>query len=124
MRLRQGRIVTGRKSIGKASRRQCHRLKPVLLLAAVNAALKRCSTRARQAPRWQSFAGNHTRSLPLVHEVAAAVLLPARFVALGAERFLLAIADGANAVGVDAQLHQRLLGRVGTIVAQRQVVFG
>src|ERR1035437_2996316 len=62
--------------------------------------------------------------LLLINEVGAAVLLPARLVAFRAERFFLAVADRAYAVGRNPELRQSLLGFVGTIVAQRQVVFG
>ena len=57
-------------------------------------------------------------------EVAAAVLLPAGFVALHAERLFFAIADGADAVGADAQRNHVLLDCRGATIAQRKVVFG
>ena len=47
----------------------------------------------------------------------AAVLLPAGFAALGALRALLAVAQGPETVGGDAELHQELLGGEGTAVA-------
>jgi hypothetical protein len=54
----------------------------------------------------------------LVHEVAPPVLLPTGFVGLGAERTLLAIADGADTVRADAALLQCAFHRARTIVAQ------
>src|SRR5512146_2664288 len=56
-------------------------------------------------------------SLLAEHEVRAAILLPALLVRLVAERLFLAIADGLDAVGADAGLHQRVLHRVGAVVA-------
>src|SRR5260370_8483948 len=55
--------------------------------------------------------------------MAAAVLLPAGFVARGAERLLLAEADGADAVGRHAQRNNVLLHSVGSAIAEAQVVF-
>src|SRR5579864_2426290 len=57
-------------------------------------------------------------------EMPAAVLLPAGFVGLGAERLLLAVADGLNAARADTRCGQSILHRVGTPVAQSQVVLG
>src|SRR6476469_6267219 len=59
-----------------------------------------------------------------VHEMPAPVLLPARFIRLGAERLFLPVADGLNPVGADSRADQCVLHRAGTIVAERQVVFG
>src|SRR5215472_7531878 len=59
-----------------------------------------------------------------VHEVSAAVGLPALLGRLRAERFLLAVADRLDVRRVDAALDQGGLHRVGAAVAQRQVVFG
>src|SRR5229473_1720798 len=56
-------------------------------------------------------------------EVAAAVLLPAGLVALRAERFFLAEADGGHAVGRAAQRDEVLLHGAGAAIAERQVVF-
>src|SRR6266576_6769486 len=53
----------------------------------------------------------------------AAILLPAAFVRLGAERLLLAVADRLDSAGAQAGLHQSVLYGVGTAVAQSQVVF-
>ena len=66
----------------------------------------------------------HQLLLSLIHEVRPPVLRPAGFGAFGAERLFLAVADGANAIRRNAQRDQRLLGGVGAIVAQRQVVLG
>src|SRR5581483_12185174 len=60
----------------------------------------------------------------LVDEVPAPVLLPALLVGLGAERLLFAVADGLDAVGSNAGLHQGLLHGIGSVIAQRQVVLG
>src|SRR5579863_6254922 len=60
----------------------------------------------------------------LKNEVAAAVLLPASFIALCAEGFLLAVADRLYAAGTDAACGQRVLHCAGTLVAQSDVVFG
>src|ERR1019366_2068649 len=59
-----------------------------------------------------------------VHEVPAAVLLPATFVRLGAERLLFAVADGFDAIAADSSLDERVLHRVRAAGAQGQVVFG
>src|SRR5580698_6063355 len=56
-------------------------------------------------------------------EAGAAVLLPALFGGLGAEGLLLAVADDANAVGGNACGYQCVLGGVGTILSESQVVF-
>src|SRR5581483_5094104 len=45
-------------------------------------------------------------------------------VGVGAERLLFAVADGLDAVGADAGLHQGLLDGVGAVIAQCQVVLG
>src|SRR6266849_9346391 len=57
-------------------------------------------------------------------EVAAAILLPAGFVALGAEGLFFAEADGAEAIGGDAQRDEILLDGAGAAIAEREVVFG
>src|SRR5260370_38671466 len=57
-------------------------------------------------------------------EVAAAILLPARFVVLVAEGLFLAEADGADAIGGDAQGNEILLDGAGAAIAERGVVFG
>src|SRR6266478_10233462 len=59
-----------------------------------------------------------------VHEVPAAVLLPATFVRLGAERFLLAVADGLDAIAAHSSLDERILYRVRAIGAEGEVIFG
>src|SRR5208282_2579700 len=60
----------------------------------------------------------------LVHEVAATILLPATFVRLGAEWFLLAVADGLDAIAADSGLDERILHGVRAIGAQGEVIFG
>jgi len=66
------------------------------------------------AARWQGFAGprgyfgtnghrGERSGSVRFHEMAAAVLLPAGFIALHAEGLFLAEADGAEAVGRDAK---------------------
>jgi len=64
------------------------------------------------------------RCLFFIHEVSAAVLLPATFVRLGAERFLLAVADGLDAIAANSSLDKRVLDRVRAASAQGQVIFG
>src|SRR5258707_4641708 len=54
----------------------------------------------------------------------AAVLLPAILVRLSALRLFLAVADGLDGVCTNTVPNQRLLGRVSTMLTQRQVVFG
>src|SRR4029077_15246927 len=56
--------------------------------------------------------------------MAAAVLLPASLVVLRAERLLLAEADGAEAVGRNAQRDKILLDGAGAAIAKAEVVFG
>src|SRR5579863_3719469 len=63
-------------------------------------------------------------SLFLVDEMAAAVLLPASFVAFGAERFFLAVTDRLDAAGADSESRQSSLDGARTLIAQRQVVLG
>src|SRR6266576_5583743 len=55
--------------------------------------------------------------------MAATVLLPAGLVALVAEGLLLAEADGAEAIGRNAQRNEILLHGGGAAIAQGQVVF-
>jgi len=57
-------------------------------------------------------------------EVAAAVLLPAGFGALGAEGLFFAEAYGADAIGGDAQGDEILLDGAGAAIAKSEVVFG
>src|SRR5271166_6211452 len=57
-----------------------------------------------------------------VHEVGAAVLLPARFRAFRAEWLFFSVADGAHPGRRNSRLRQRLFGRLRSILAQRQVV--
>src|SRR5712692_1533155 len=54
--------------------------------------------------------------------MAAAVLLPASFVAFRAERFFLAVADRLDAAGTDGSGCERILHRRGALVAESQVV--
>src|SRR5215472_13663504 len=63
-------------------------------------------------------------ALFLVHEMTAAVLLPAAFVGFRAERLFLAVADRLDAVAADARCDQRSLYSIGTAIAQSQVVLG
>ena len=57
-------------------------------------------------------------------ELRAAVLLPAGLVLFGAELTLLAVADDADAAGVDAGSDEGLLGGVGAVFAEGDVVLG
>src|SRR5258708_39217624 len=66
----------------------------------------------------------HSLCLFFVHEVTAAVLLPATFVRLGAERFLFAVADGLDTIAANSSLNERVLHRVRAAGAEGQVIFG
>src|ERR1017187_3255946 len=57
------------------------------------------------------------QSLLLINEMAAAVLLPASFVAFCAEGLFLAVADGFDPAGADAARRQCSLHRTGALVA-------
>jgi len=56
--------------------------------------------------------------------MTAAVLLPASFIALGAEWFFLAEADRLHPAGVHAGRDEGILDGVGALVAERDVVLG
>src|SRR4030095_3889541 len=56
------------------------------------------------------------------YKVAAAVLLPAIFVAFHAEGLFLAVAHGAHTVRADAQRNQVLFYGCRAAIAERQVV--
>src|SRR5438876_11156193 len=56
--------------------------------------------------------------------MAATILLPAGFGALHAERLLLAEADGAEAVGRDAQRDEILLDGTGAAITEAEAIFG
>src|SRR5258706_6823141 len=55
-------------------------------------------------------------------EVAAAILLPAGFVALVGEGLCFVIADGADAIGGEAQGDEILLDGAGAAIAEREAV--
>ena len=57
-----------------------------------------------------------------LRNMRAAILLPALFVVLGADRFILAEADGRQLVARQAQAGQILLGLFGARIAQREIV--
>src|SRR6516162_2629943 len=78
---------------------------------------------AGQAPAQQP-PGLRRYTLFLVDEVSAAVLLPAGFVRLGAERLLLPIADGLDAARIHTGRDHGILDRVGATIAEGQVVLG
>src|SRR6266508_2027183 len=59
----------------------------------------------------------------LDQEVRVAVLRPARFVVLGADRALLAIRDDGDPVRLDALPHEVVHRRLGAPLTQSQVVF-
>ena len=59
-----------------------------------------------------------------LREMPAAILLPAGFVGLGAERLLLAVTNGFDATDVDPGCGQRVLDGIGTPVTQSEVVLG
>ena len=54
----------------------------------------------------------------------AAVALVTRLGGVGARRPILAVADGPDLIGGDAQLHQEVFGGSGAAVTQAQVVLG
>src|SRR5262249_31494430 len=60
----------------------------------------------------------------LGNEMPTAVLLPAVFGVIGAERLFLTVADGLDCVGTDSALDQSSLDRIGAVVAQANVVLG
>src|SRR5437660_5507470 len=60
----------------------------------------------------------------LKDEMAAAILLPASFVAFCAEGFFLAVADGLDPAGADAGSGERSFYRACTLVPERQIVVG
>src|ERR1700723_2938005 len=72
----------------------------------------------------RSFLRPSESRLLLIDKVATAVLLPTGLVFFQAERFLLAVADGLDAAGVDSGGGQGIFYRAGALIAQRQVVFG
>src|SRR5216683_811112 len=88
----------------------------------------RCGGTTRKPTRkkhvWAFLSTNQQVKRLLGHDkVAAAVLLPAGFVALHAEGLFFAVADSADAVGADAQRNHVLLDGSGATVAERKVVF-
>src|ERR1700682_5603687 len=62
--------------------------------------------------------------LLLINKVTTAILLPASFVALGAERFLLAVAERLDAAGADTLRSQRVPDRGSALVSQSEVILG
>src|ERR1700733_928785 len=60
--------------------------------------------------------------LLIEREAGTAVLLPASLIVRGAELLLLAVAHGAHSIRAHAAVDQRLLGCIGTVFTQRQVV--
>src|ERR1700733_5394086 len=83
----------------------------------------------RTLPLWRTPTRRSTRKeaggavnvpracLLLINEMAAAVLLPASFVAFCAEGFFLAVADGLDPAGADATRGQSILDCTGAFVA-------
>src|SRR5579884_1702765 len=61
--------------------------------------------------------------LPVNVELCAAVLLPALLCVVGAELLLFAVAHRAQAVRTYTGIDQCLLGGIGAVFSQRQVVF-
>src|SRR5579859_1468550 len=57
-----------------------------------------------------------------LYRMAVAVLLPARLVFFRADGLFLAIADGVDAVGRNAELHEIILDGSGAAIAEEQVV--
>src|SRR5271170_6431278 len=62
------------------------------------------------------------KGLAVDAELGAAVLLPALFRVVGAELLFLSVAHCAQPVWTNARIHQCLLGCVGAILAEAQVV--
>src|SRR5712671_7868529 len=92
----------------------------------LSASLKRCLIRSlvfspRDVSRALPFPH---RALLFIYEVAAAILLPTGFVGFGAERFLLAVADGLDAIATNSGLHEGILDCVRTVGAESEVVLG
>src|SRR5580698_11581202 len=78
---------------------------------------------AKRSPR--SFLAPRTAGLscsPVNREAGSPVLLPALFGRLRAERLLLAVADHTDSTRRHSCRHQRILGGVGAVFAQSQVV--
>src|SRR6266436_5407393 len=55
-------------------------------------------------------------------QIVAAILLPSRFIVSGRARTLLAVADRGDACRVQREVLEIVLGRLGTSLAERQVV--
>ena len=62
--------------------------------------------------------------LLLSHDMYAAILLPASFVVLGADRIFFAEADGVELAARDAGVHEIVLGGFGARITESDVVFG
>src|SRR6266702_4288217 len=62
--------------------------------------------------------------LPGWDEMASAVLLPAGFVGFGAEGLFLAVTDGVEVGGRNAEIDEVLFDGVGAAIAEGEVVFG
>src|SRR5579875_1689889 len=74
-------------------------------------------------PRALAPGGAAAGFLLVVHRKAgAAILRPALFGGLGAERLFFAVADHPDTAGRYALAYQHVLGRVGAVLAERQVV--
>src|SRR5258708_12852167 len=61
--------------------------------------------------------------LLLIYKMTATILLPASFVALGAERLLFSVADRLDAAGIDSGRSQRVLDGGGALLSQSEVIF-
>jgi len=68
-----------------------------------------CRGGVDSAPGDTTLVISDTRKLFLIHEVAAAVLLPAAFVFFHAERLFFAVADGLDAAGAYSGGYQSVL---------------
>ena len=82
------------------------------------------SFHARRSGETPNGASPHCRLLLLVNEMATAILLPASFVAFGAEWFFFAVADRLDPAGVDTGRGESALHGTGTRIAQSQIVIG
>src|SRR5207302_7771991 len=101
-----------------------------LLLEVGDLALQLLDVRARHARRRRKRrGGEHHVADQDFHflssyedEMIAAVLGPRRFIVAGIEGTLFAVADGADARGIDAEGDEVLLRLIGPAVAEGQVV--
>ncbi len=95
-----------------ALKRSCPRMNP-------RASTQRLCTGPPRTAESNPHQPSHGSPVHLLVERKAgtAVLLPARLIGLGAKLLFLAIAHRADAVRAYPAVHQRLLGRIGTVLS-------